>query len=207
MNDEFNASGRIWFRNALSYQAVTRIEQASTNAAQATSRRAADLVHILENTPDLQSILATFGPNPQPTRVVSFNKSETKNWATPWHQDRVITRNAKNDNPRYKNWTCKNGQWHCEPPLSVLEDMAFVRIHLDDTSQDQGPMEIALGSQRLGKVPSGECKSEAERLPMETCIAERGDVLVLKMLTLHRSIAATNSLSRRTIRADYAFAT
>ena len=73
-------------------------------------------------------------PDVVPVRTVSFNKSQRANWGVPWHQDRVIAVNDKVETEGYRNWTKKSGTWHCEPPLSVLENMLFVRVHLDDTA-------------------------------------------------------------------------
>ena len=44
----------------------------------------------------------------------------------------------------------------------------------------------------------------ATRYPLEMCTAKRGDVLVLKMLTLHRSGVAKIAKSRREVRIDFA---
>ncbi len=203
MNSDFQTTGRVWFRKALNEPALQSIETQIANGEAST--RAAHLAETLASLQPLREILDQFGQGSKPTRVVSFNKSATKNWTIPWHQDRVITAPEKREQDGYKNWTNKNGQWHCEPPQSVLDAMVFVRIHLDKTTRDQGPMEIALGSHTFGIVPTQQCKQMAETCKTELCTANRGDVLVLKMLTLHRSIASNLPEDRRAIRADYAF--
>ena len=82
--------------------------------------------------------------------------------------------------------------------------MLFVRMHLDRQDEDDGAMEIALGSHRHGLVPASEAAALAESLPREVTVAEPGDVLVLAMLTLHRSRPSRSGAPRRTLRIDLA---
>jgi hypothetical protein len=82
--------------------------------------------------------------------------------------------------------------------------MVFVRIHLDDTDAINGAMEIALGSHLSGRVSSDEAAEVATAAPSEVCTASKGDVLILKMLTLHRSKSANLATQRRALRIDYA---
>ena len=140
----------------------------------------------------------------QPVRIVYFNKSDDANWAVPWHQDRVIAVKEKHEIDGYKNWSNKHGLWHCEPPLNILKQMLFVRIHLDDSTEENGAMEIAKGSHFEGFVTSKEAQGIAEKYETHLCEAKRGDVLVLNMMTLHRSLASRSLLSRRTLRVDFA---
>jgi hypothetical protein len=65
-------------------------------------------------------------------------------------------------------------------------------------------MEIAAGSHVKGLVPLAEAEGVARRYPGEVCLARRGDILVLPMLTLHRSLPARDPRPRRTLRIDMA---
>jgi ectoine hydroxylase-related dioxygenase (phytanoyl-CoA dioxygenase family) len=135
-------------------------------------------------------------------RLVAFNKTEAVNWSVPWHQDRVIAVQARHNVPSYGAWSQKASIWHCEPPLAILHDMAFVRLHLDDADASTGAMEVALGSHKAGPVPSHEAEAVVARYPHETAVARRGDLQILHMLTLHRSRPATVLSSRRALRID-----
>ncbi|MCB1356851.1 MAG: phytanoyl-CoA dioxygenase family protein [Maritimibacter sp.] len=143
-------------------------------------------------------------PEAVPVRIVAFNKSESANWGVPWHQDRVIAVAGRAEVAGYRNWTRKSGTWHCEPPLSALDDMLFVRVHLDDTDGSNGAMQIAVGSHAGGIVLSATAEQVANTYPVETCDAKRGDVLILKMLTLHASSPARVQSGRRVLRIDFA---
>ena len=142
----------------------------------------------------------------QAVRVVSFNKSIDENWGVPWHQDRVVAVGERHEVDGFSNWSCKGGVWHCESPQVVLNEMLFVRVHLDDAEGESGNMEIALNSHRLGKVASQDAARAAQEFEREVCYAKRGDVLVLEMLTLHRSLPSKSSTPRRVFRLDYSAA-
>jgi hypothetical protein len=141
-------------------------------------------------------------PGMVPVRLVAFDKTAQSNWALPWHQDRVIAVAQRHDVSGYDNWTRKDGVWHCEPPL--LQRMLFVRVHLDNCDRDGGAMEIAIGSHQAGKIDAGSAMAEAQRYPGHICQAQRGDVLMMDMLTLHRSLPASKPSARRVLRVDYA---
>ncbi|EBA13005.1 phytanoyl-CoA dioxygenase family protein [Roseobacter sp. CCS2] len=195
--------GMLWLRHALRDGELSSLDQISTSANMPGSRKQLD-------NPTSTALSSVTGhirgldQRMSPVRLVAFDKTATSNWGLPWHQDRVIAVNQKHDVPGYGNWSCKKGVWHCEPPVSLLKEMLFVRVHLDDTSEEDGAMEIALGSHRDGKVMADQSQAVADRYPKHVCPAQRGDILILDMLTLHRSLPATVPSTRRTLRIDYA---
>lgn len=153
--------------------------------------------------PVSNSLAETFA-GMRPERVVVFNKTSDSNWVLPWHQDRVIAVSEKTERPGFTKWTRKAGEWHCEAPEHILQEMLFVRVHLDDVTAENGAMEIAVGSHRLGKISKVEIKDVVGSFEHEVTEASAGDVLVLSMLTLHRSLKSRSDQSRRALRVDYA---
>ncbi|WP_425100470.1 phytanoyl-CoA dioxygenase family protein [Tropicibacter sp. S64] len=135
---------------------------------------------------------------------MAFDKSDSQNWSLPWHQDRVVAVRDRLDVEGFTNWTRKDGSWHCEPPVALLQRMLFLRVHLDPSTEDNGAMQIALGSHRQGLIPSAQAASVALACPVETTEAAPGDLLVLKMLTLHRSCPSRETTPRRVLRLDLA---
>lgn len=187
------ATGRLWLRDALTEVELAPLDGLKHNARLAT----------LSALGPLTKLIHTLLPSAQPTRAVAFNKTPEANWGVPWHQDRIIAVKARHDIAGYTNWSAKQGQWHCEPPLALLQNMLFVRLHLDPCDASTGAMEIALGSHVEGAVVATQAEATANRYPLELCTARRGDVLILNMLTLHRSLPATIATTRRTLRVDY----
>lgn len=153
---EFESSGRVWLRNAVSKEDLKLFDDAITASTKAGQRLEVSkrLKAALSERSSLLRAVRRLCPKAVPVRIIAFNKSESANWGVPWHQDRVIAVSEKAEIAGYTNWTRKSGTWHCEPPLSILDKMLFVRIHLDDNDQSNGAMEMAVGSHSNGFVPS-----------------------------------------------------
>ena len=206
VQEAFKAQGRFWFRGGVSEPILSILDKTARleGAVGARPDLTEELRDILSKTGGPGGLLTVFGDELTPVRIVAFNKTAETNWAVSWHQDRVIAVAERHDVPGYGAWSRKSGVWHCEPPQEVLDRMLFVRVHLDDSGPDDGAMRIALGSHRLGPVPEADARRNAEALPQEDCGGARGDVLVLKMLTLHASSASKTTRPRRVLRIDYA---
>jgi hypothetical protein len=205
IRQQFERDGIVWLRDAIQPAELQRLRELSALDNRPGAR-------ISEEDPLFRTIasasftkkIRSLWLEMRPVRLVSFDKSAAANWGVPWHQDRVIAVNKKADLRGYSNWSRKHGAWHCEPPASLLANMLFVRVHLDRNAKENGAMEIALGSHRLGKVPAESASFLADKCQKALMIAEPGDVLVLAMLTLHRSLPAEITDSRRVLRVDYA---
>ncbi|MGB8812057.1 MAG: phytanoyl-CoA dioxygenase family protein [Paracoccaceae bacterium] len=193
--------GRVWLRQALGQTDLATFDAAPDVESRPGARLG--FLPALSGDAPISRLIQSLLPSARATRAVFFNKTAQSNWGVPWHQDRIIAVQARHDVPGYDNWSEKSGQWHCEPPLALLDKMLFVRLHLDPTDADNGAMEIAVGSHREGAVPAAKAEARAARYETEVCAAERGDILILNMLTLHRSRPATTANSRRTLRIDY----
>lgn len=198
--------GYAWFRSALSPSELSKIASFCDFDRGAGSRPPAspELLHLLRPGSSLGDLASRARPGVQPVRLVAFNKTPASNWGVPWHQDRVIAVDSAHDMPGYSHWGRKEHCWHVEPPMRVLENMFFARVHFDEEREENGAMEVAVGSHRFGKVLSSEAQSKAVQCEVVACEAEAGDVLLVHALTLHRSSTAQNPSKRRTLRIDYA---
>jgi ectoine hydroxylase-related dioxygenase (phytanoyl-CoA dioxygenase family) len=77
--------------------------------------------------------------------------------------------------------TKKAGVPHIQAPQEVLECMLALRLHLDEVTEENGPLRLIPGSHcNVGTLAC------AER-PSETILAGAGDVLVVRPLLLHCS--------------------
>jgi ectoine hydroxylase-related dioxygenase (phytanoyl-CoA dioxygenase family) len=75
----------------------------------------------------------------------------------------------------------KAGVAHVEAPEEVLQAMLTARIHLDDVTEENGPLRLIPGSHRSGKTlrfDPGASKS---------ILAAEGDVLLMRPLVVHQS--------------------
>jgi hypothetical protein len=203
--EELEGAGRVWRRNLLSLAEVKALARHCDVGDKPGVRLAltSELAPHLGEASTVSREVARFGVDATPVRLVAFNKSTEVNWGVPWHQDRVIAVAQRFDVDGYSNWLAKDGSWHCEPPIGLLERMLFVRIHIDHCDEKNGAMQVALGSHKHGFVEARMAASIADCSVTELCEADPGDVLILKALVLHRSRAATESRGRRALRVDY----
>jgi len=197
--------GRVWFRNALNTTDITLLNKACLSEKLHGDRINwnSHQASMLRKVANLHGLFEGLLPSAKPVRALVFNKSTDTNWVVPWHQDRVIAVKDRQDVEGYTNWTKKSGIWHVEPPAHILEKMIFARVHLEDNTEENGCMEIALGSHRHGKIPTEIHAKIVSSLQTEMCIAKKGDVLIVKALTLHRSQASNSDKTRKTLRVDY----
>ncbi|PHS42037.1 MAG: phytanoyl-CoA dioxygenase [Robiginitomaculum sp.] len=207
MNDQLRLEldGGVWFRNALNRTDIETLNKVAICEKQHGERinwdssRAKTITKIT----NLHNLVSTVLPNAKPVRALVFNKSTDTNWGVPWHQDRVISVKDKHDVKGYKNWTKKSGVWHVEPPVDILEKMVFVRIHLDENTKNNGCMEIALRTHKFGYIPAHAQANIIASAQTELSVANKGDILVVKALILHRSRQSKSGDTRRTLRVDY----
>jgi len=189
--------GRTWFRRALTEDALRALDEVA-DIGNAPGQRLC-----FEPPATLTALAKELLPNARPVRVIAFNKTEANNWTLPWHQDRVIALKQRRETPGFTNWTNKAGIWHAEPPIELLERMLFARIHLDPADEENGCLQLALGTHARGKIAASDAEAIANAAPVEDCIAQRGDVLFAKALILHRSSPSRTAKLRRAIRIDY----
>ncbi|WP_395330572.1 phytanoyl-CoA dioxygenase [Novosphingobium sp. BL-8H] len=170
--------------------------------------------------PDLARLLDACGPigamvaraqghDVCPVRAVLFDKNERADWSLGWHQDRTIAVREQAEVAGFGPWSVNQGIRHVEPPFAVIEGMVTARIHLDPVDEDNAPLLVALGSHRLGRIPTGEVEAVVAGLPIHTCLAEVGDVWCYRTPILHASNATLPKAGaghrrRRVLQVDYA---
>lgn len=140
----------------------------------------------------------------RPVRVVRFDKTAAANWMVPWHQDRTIAVTERHDAQGFGPWSVKARVHHVEPPVELLERMLTLRLFVDACGEDQGPVEIALGSHRQGRVPAGEVAQAANAASVLIATGAAADVLAMHPLALHRSAKSRSTARRRVLHVDYA---
>lgn len=204
--DELRKYGRVWLRGALSTAEVDDLAALADvgNRPGMRMEMTAELFRLVGPNSRLAAESSAFGCDANPVRLVAFNKTSETNWAVPWHQDRVIAVASKHEAEGYSNWVPKSGFWHCEAPEALLSTMIFVRVHIDASTDTNGPLELALGSHRNGFVSASDAGAIASKCEIETCRAAAGDALIVHALTLHRSSSAIVPNRRRTLRVDFA---
>ena len=146
---------------------------------------------------DLVDVLqAILGQQVGLVRVLYFDKHPNRTWTLPWHQDMTI---AVEDNTlpttQFCKPTTKSGVPHVEAPENVLHQMLTLRIHLDEVTEDNGPLKVIRGSHQHKLVEQSSTASSPS-LAIDTIYAAAGDVLAMRPLISHSSGASKPGTSQ-----------
>ncbi|KMQ65511.1 phytanoyl-CoA dioxygenase [Chryseobacterium angstadtii] len=142
-----------------------------------------------------------FGEKYVAVKSIYFDKPETSNWYVAYHQDLTISVDKKLDMQGFGPWTTKKNQFAVQPPLPILENICTIRIHLDDTDENNGALKVVPGSHAKGiyRPETIDWNTETE----EICNVEKGGIMIMKPLTLHGSNRTTDGRRRRVIHIEF----
>ncbi len=147
-------------------------------------------------------VRALVGPEFFAVRALLFDKTAESNWGLRWHQDVSVAVRERRDAPGFDAWTLKAGVAHARAPVAVLEQMVFLRVHLDDCGPSSGPLRVVPRSHTLGRLEGDSVGNQAAYEQM--CVVKCGDVLAFKPLLLHASGEATSPSHRRVLQLEFA---
>lgn len=163
-------------------------------------------IHELAVSRPVREIMETIlGPKCFAVRGIFFNKTRASNWKIVWHQDLTIAVLERRDIDGFGPWTTKAGVLHVQPPPGVLNGILAIRLHLDESGQDNGPLRVIPGSHLKGRL-SAEQIVGWDKASAVTCIVPKGGALVMRPLLLHASSACAALNSRRVIHIEFAAA-
>lgn len=159
---------------------------------------------IAKSRPIRSLIEPVLGSRARVVRSLLFDKTPDANWKVPWHQDMTIAVRERREMAGFGPWSIKADIPHVQPPLSVLERMLTLRLHLDDCGHDNGPLRVVPGSHRFGFLPLDRAQSLRAEQGEVTCIVSRGDAVLMRPLILHASSPAVLPSHRRVIHLEFA---
>jgi ectoine hydroxylase-related dioxygenase (phytanoyl-CoA dioxygenase family) len=179
-----------------------------------TFRKSADLFAIrqfLKEIPETVNLIFSdglkkvirqlFGDNYFVVKSIYFDKPETSNWYVSYHQDLTISVDKKVEIENFGPWTTKQNQFAVQPPIDILENIFTVRIHLDDTDENNGALRVIPKShlKKIYRPETIDWKKETET----TCCVGKGGIMIMKPLILHSSGRTTNNKKRRVIHIEF----
>nr|WP_317166891.1 phytanoyl-CoA dioxygenase family protein [Chryseobacterium indologenes] len=142
-----------------------------------------------------------FGEKYFVVKSIYFDKPETSNWYVAYHQDLTISVDKKMELQGFGPWTTKQNYFAVQPPLEILENIYTIRIHLDDTDENNGALKVIPESHSKGiyRRETIDWKVETENI----CNVRKGGIMLMKPLTLHGSNRTTNGKKRRVIHIEF----
>ena len=144
------------------------------------------------------------GSSARSVKVTIFDKTSAANWKVPSHQDLTIAVRARREAEGFGPWTVKDGVPHVQPPVEILAGMLVVRVHLDDTTVENGALRVIPGSHLRGRLSSDEISRLRKEAGEVVCLVPEGGAMLMRPLLLHASSAARRARHRRVIHIEYA---
>ena len=162
-------------------------------------------VAAIASSPQLAEIVsAILGGKATPFRATFFDKSPTSNWLVAWHQDTALPLRTKHDLPGWGPWSMKDGIAYAHAPTSALTKVVALRVHLDDSTEMNGPLRVLPGTHDRGVLSDDEVHDLCLRMPPVDCLVPRGGVLAMRPLLIHSSSKSRDENSRRVLHIEYA---
>jgi ectoine hydroxylase-related dioxygenase (phytanoyl-CoA dioxygenase family) len=146
---------------------------------------------------------AILGPECFAVRGIFFNKTKESNWKVVWHQDLTIAVRQRREVDGFGPWTEKSGVSHVQPPAEIMSRILAIRLHLDESGPDNGPLRVVAGSHRKGRLSSRQV-ANWDKSSCVTCIVPKGGALIMRPLLLHASSSCTVPKPRRVIHFEFA---
>ena len=155
--------------------------------------------------PRLLEIARRFvGPSPVPFRATLFDKSLEGNWLIAWHQDTALPLRERIDRAGWGPWSTKAGVTYAHAPAEALEHVIALRVLLDDSATDNGPLRVLPGTHRLGVLADQSVAELAAQRAAIECLAPSGSVIAMRPLIVHASTKSRSSAPRRVLHIEYA---
>lgn len=138
-----------------------------------------------------------------PFRATLFDKSQDANWLVVWHQDTALPLRCRNETPGWGPWSVKEGINYAHAPTHALNQVIALRVHLDDSTEHNGPLRVLPGTHTLGVLTDDEVFRLSVESPATDCLATRGSVLAMRPLLIHSSSKSQNDAPRRILHIEY----
>lgn len=144
------------------------------------------------------------GSSAVPFRATLFAKSALANWSVVWHQDTALPLESRMDSPEWGPWSTKAGILYAQAPTWALARIVALRLHLDASTRENGPLRVIPGSHSRGVLSDVEVFRLAKAEQPMDCIVSQGGVLAMRPLLVHASSKAHSAVPRRLLHIEYA---
>jgi len=93
---------------------------------------------------------------------------------------------------------------YAHAPREALERVVALRLHLDDSNENNGPLPVLPATHRGGVLTDDEVHRLAEGISAVECLVAQRGVVIMRPLVIHASSKATSEQPRRVLHIEYA---
>jgi ectoine hydroxylase-related dioxygenase (phytanoyl-CoA dioxygenase family) len=146
------------------------------------------------------------GPSAFPFRATLFDKSPASNWLVGWHQDTALPLKERRETPGWGPWSVKDGIHYAHAPSSALEQVLALRVHLDDSTSENGPLRVLPATHGLGVLNDQQLHELSTLRNAVECVVPLGGVVTMRPLIVHASSKSKTDRPRRVLHFEYSAA-
>jgi hypothetical protein len=139
----------------------------------------------------------------QVVQCTLFAKGAASNWLVSLHQDLSVPVAERVESPACSGWSQKQDDTFVQPPISVLQNVLAVRLHLDECDERNGALRVVPGSHRLGRLRPDEVGRAREAHGEHVVSVPKGGAMLMRPLLLHASAKSKVILPRRVLHFVY----
>jgi ectoine hydroxylase-related dioxygenase (phytanoyl-CoA dioxygenase family) len=140
----------------------------------------------------------------QPFKATLFDKNPDANWLVAWHQDTALPMAAPVARPGWGPWSIKDDIHYAHAPADALRRVIALRLHLDDSGPDNGPLRVLPGTHESGVLTDAQVREHSQRIESRECCVRTGGVVAMRPLLIHASSKSTGARPRRVLHVEYA---
>jgi ectoine hydroxylase-related dioxygenase (phytanoyl-CoA dioxygenase family) len=144
------------------------------------------------------------GPAAFAYRATLFEKTASMNWLIVWHQDTALPLRERQEVQGWGPWSVKHGIPYSHAPASVLAQVLALRIHFDDSSDENMPLRVLPGTHNCGVLSDDEVGEFSTRVAPVECLVSKGGVVAMRPLLIHSSCKLRSDMPRRVLHIEYA---
>jgi ectoine hydroxylase-related dioxygenase (phytanoyl-CoA dioxygenase family) len=149
---------------------------------------------------------SVLGTRSFPFRATLFEKSRASNWLVVWHQDTALPLRERVEVPGWGPWSMKERIDYAHAPAGALSQVLALRIQLDDSNADNGPLRVLPRTHMLGVLTDDGIHDLAVRITPVDCVMGKGGVVAMRPLLVHASSKSRAEMPRRVLHIEYAAA-
>jgi Phytanoyl-CoA dioxygenase (PhyH) len=188
--------------NALQDEALPR-----TRAGVRHAMRSSNVTKIANDLRMSEIARKILGPNAIPFRATLFEKLPESNWLVAWHQDTALPLQERREAAGWGPWSIKDGVNYAHAPAKALEKVVALRLHVDDSNLDNGPLRVLPATHTQGVLTDEEILSIAARTHSVDCLVPKGGIVAMRPLIIHASSKSQTDNPRRVLHIEYAEST
>jgi ectoine hydroxylase-related dioxygenase (phytanoyl-CoA dioxygenase family) len=192
----------------------TEIDQMSEDIAACNARRSKagirhafgfmPIANIARHPRVMELARSVLGMEVFPFRAILFDKSPRSNWLVVWHQDKALPLRERSELHGWGPWSVKEGINYAHAPTQVLSQVLGLRIHLDESTSQNGPLRVLPGSHALGVLHDEKVSELATKMRSAECLVPVGGILAMRPLLIHASSKSRSDAERRVLHIEYA---